>query len=120
VCSLTVILLLFPGTPLDVVWRVKPTARDELSAFGFFTIPLMILVGAACGSAAVGLARAAEWGRRVAVGILAVNLVGDTTNAVIRSDWHTLIGLPIGGLMIAYLMRPGVRRFFYRRNSGEV
>ncbi len=104
-CSLTVLLLLFPDTPLDVTWRVKPAARSELSAFGAYTIPLMTVVGAACAAAAIGLARSAEWGCRVAIGILSVNLLGDLTNAVARSDWRTLIGLPIGGLMIFYLTR---------------
>jgi hypothetical protein len=33
-----------------------------------------------------------------------VNLVGDTFNAVFRGDLRTLIGLPIGGLMIWYLI----------------
>lgn len=111
-CSLTVILLLFPGTPLDVVWRIKPTAREELSAFGLFTIPLMLIIGAACGSAAVGLAKGAEWGRRMAIGILCVNLAGDTANAIMRANCRTLIGLPIGGLMIVYLMSRRVRPFF--------
>lgn len=104
-CSLTILLLLFPGTPLDVAWSVKPAARSELSALGAFTIPLMTVVGAACAAAAIGLTRSAEWGRRIAIGILSVNLLGDVTNAMIRSDWRTLIGLPIGGLMILYLMR---------------
>lgn len=103
-CSLTVFLLLFPGTPLDVAWRVKPSARSELSALGAVTIPLMTVVGAACAAAAIDLARSAEWGRRIAIGILSVNLFGDLTNAIVRSDWRTLIGLPIGGLMIFYLM----------------
>lgn len=104
-CSLTVLLLLFPGTPLDVAWRVKPAARSELSALGAFTIPLMTIVGAACAAAAIGLARSAEWGRRIAIGVLSVNLLGDLTNAIVRNDWGTLIGLPISGLMIFYLMR---------------
>jgi hypothetical protein len=33
------------------------------------------------------------------VAVLAVNLVGDTTNAVMRGDLRTLIGLPIGGAL---------------------
>ena len=72
----------------------------------------MIVVGTACGLAAIGLARNAEWGRRLAIGVLAINLVGDSLNALLRHDPRTLIGLPIGGLMILYLMtkRRGVPR----------
>ena len=65
----------------------------------------MGVVGAACGFASVGLAQNAGWGRRLAIGILTVNLVGDTLNAFLRHDPITLIGLPIGGLMIWYLLK---------------
>jgi len=69
------------------------------------SISLMTVVGAACGLAAFGLARNAEWGRRLAIGILIVNLLGDSLNAWLRHDPKTLIGLPVGGLMIWYLAR---------------
>ena len=65
----------------------------------------MAVVGAACGLAAIGLARSAGWGRRLAIGVLTVNLIGDSLNALFRHDPKTLIGLPIGGLMIWYLVR---------------
>lgn len=104
-CSLTLFLLVGPGTPVDGVWRVKPSARVELAQFGGLAVPLMAVVGGACAAAAIGLAKGAEWGRRVAIIVLSVNRFGDLTNAVLRSDWRTLIGLPIGGLMIAYLIR---------------
>ena len=113
-CALTVVLLLFPAGPLDFVWRLKPDARFELAALGFFAIPLMTIVGAACGGAAIGLAKYSEWGRRVAIGVLIVNIMGDSSNALLRSDWRMLIGLPIGGLMISYLMSARVRRHFRR------
>jgi len=64
----------------------------------------MAVVGAGCGLAAFGLARGAEWGRQLAIGVLTVNLVGDMFNAVFGHDLRTLIGLPIGALMIWYLI----------------
>lgn len=104
-CALTLFLLVFPGTPVDAVWRVKPSARGELAHFGGLAVPVMALVGAACAAAAIGLAQGAGWGRRIAIVVLSVNVAGDLANAVLRSDWRTLIGLPIGGLMILYLVR---------------
>ena len=62
----------------------------------------MAAVGAACGLAAFGLARGAERGRHLAIGVLIVNPVGDMFNSVFRGDLRTLIGLPSGGLMIWY------------------
>jgi hypothetical protein len=45
------------------------------------------------------------WGRILAVIILAVNLIGDSINAFVRHDLRTLIGIPIGGAMIFYLLK---------------
>jgi hypothetical protein len=46
----------------------------------------------------------ADRSRALAIGILAANLVGDSMNALVRHDPRTLIGMPIGGAMIAYLL----------------
>lgn len=105
ICILVMLALAFPGSFLDSIWRFRPDARADLEDFGMWSIALMAAVGAACGLAALGLARGAEWGRHLAIGVLTVNLVGDTFNAVFRGDLRTLIGLPIGGLMIWYLMK---------------
>ena len=105
ICLVTMLALAFPGGFLEPIWRLKPEARREFQPLGNWSILLMALVGAACGLAAIGLAKNAKWGRRLAIGVLAVNLVGDSLNALLRHDPKTLIGLPIGGLMIWYLLR---------------
>jgi hypothetical protein len=96
---------------LEIIWRLRPGVRDDFQELGTWSIVLIAAVGAACGLSAFGLARRAEWGRRLAIGVLTVNLVGDMFNAVFRGDLRTLIGLPIGGLMIWYLSsRKGASR----------
>jgi len=105
ICSAVMLALAFPGSFLEAIWRLRPDARAEFQEFGTWSIVLMAAVGAACGLAAFGLARGAEWGRQIAIGVLTVNLVGDTFNAVFRGELRMLIGLPIGGLMIWYLMK---------------
>lgn len=107
ICLVTVLALAFPGGFLKPIWRLKPEARVEFQQIGNWSVALMAVVGTACGLAALGLAKNAEWGRRFAIGILTVNLIGDTLNAILRHDPITLIGLPIGGLMIWYLVRKG-------------
>ena len=105
ICLLVVLALAFPGGLLDSIWRLKPEARTQFQQMGSgASIALMTLVGGACGLAAIGLARNAEWGRRLAICVLAVNLIGDSLNALLRHDLKTLVGLPIGGLMIVYLL----------------
>ena len=99
--------LAFPGGVFEPIWRLKPEVRVEFQELGRWSIALMAIVGAACGLAAIGLAKNSEWGQRLAIGILVVNLIGDSLNALLRHDPRTLIGLPIGGLMILYLMKSG-------------
>jgi len=99
----------FPGSFLESIWRLKPEARVQFEEIGRgVSIVLMAAIGTACAVAAVGLAQAAEWGRWLAIGILTANLIGDSVNALLRHDPKTLIGLPIGGLMIWYLVKKRV------------
>jgi hypothetical protein len=106
ICFIILLALAFPGNFLESIWRLKPEARVQFHEIGRgISIALMATVGSACGMAAIGLARNAEWGRRLAIGILVVNLIGDSLNAWLRHDPKTLLGLPIGGLIIWYLFR---------------
>ncbi len=104
VCLITIIALLFPGGVLDPIWRLNPDARVAFQKIGALSILLMFVVGLACALAAIGLVRRAPWGRRLAFAILGVNLFGDLVNALVRHDLRTLIGLPIGGAMMIYLL----------------
>jgi hypothetical protein len=104
ICLITIIALLFPGGALDPIWRLNPDAHVAFQQIGRLSILLMVVVGSACAVAAIGLATRARWGVPLALGIVSVNLVGDLLNAFVRHDLRTLIGLPIGGAMIAYLL----------------
>jgi hypothetical protein len=106
ICLVTMLALAFPGSFLESIWQLKPEARVQFLEIGrAAAIAVMTVVGLACGSAAIGLARNAEWGRRLAIAVLVANLIGDSLNALLRHDLKTLIGLPIGGLMILFLVR---------------
>ena len=104
ICALTIIMLIFPGTVLDSLWRLNPDAHLAFRSFGIWSIILMLIVGISCGAAATGLAEGRLWGVRLAILILCVNIVGDLVNTL-RGDYRALIGLPIGGVMIVYLAR---------------
>src|SRR5437870_11812265 len=106
ICLVTMLALAFPGSFLESIWQLKPEARVQLLEIGRgAAIAVMAVVGVACGSAAIGLARNAEWGRRLAIAVLTINLIGDSLSALFMHDAKTLIGLPIGGLMILHLVR---------------
>ena len=104
-CALTIWLLLFPGGALDSLWRLNPEAHAAFQRIGGLLILLMVIVGVACALAAIGLARNAKWGRWLGILILAANLLGDLTNAFVRHDLRTLIGVPIAAAMIFYLAK---------------
>lgn len=104
ISGLTALMVTFPGSFLDAVWRLNPRARDAFTAMGFRAVLLMIVVCSACLTSAVGLWRHARWGYATALIVLGANMIGDGTNALIERDWHTLIGLPVAGAMIVYLV----------------
>lgn len=104
ICLITIIALLFPGGALESIWRLNPDAHAAFQKIGKLSILLMAVVGSACALASAGLATRARWGHRLALGILSFNLLGDLVNTFVRHDFRTLIGLPIGGAMIAYLL----------------
>ena len=113
--GLAALSLLNAGGPLDVVWRINPDALEALTAMGLqWAVGLMAIVCLACSVSAVGLWKRWFLGYVLAIGILTVNLIGDTVTAILRSDPTTLIGLPIGGLFIWYLASPRIRTLFVR------
>jgi hypothetical protein len=112
IAGLTAIMLLAPGSWANAIWRLKPTAQSDFATLGAGAVPLMLLVALACGGAAFGLWRGRRWGYWLAVAVLGVNLLGDVANSVLRHDWRTLIGVPIGGALLFYLTRRPIRDRF--------
>ena len=113
--GLTFLMLLFTGSSLDILWRLNPRAHQGLSAMGWPALLLMAAVSLACITAAIGLWRCTPWGLWTALAILIVNLFGDGANVLVTGDKRALLGLPIGGLMIWYLIEK--RRLFARSKS---
>jgi hypothetical protein len=111
-CAITVMMLTFPGSFLEPLWRLNPEAHRSFVKIGIWAVLLMSVVGIACLLSAAGLSARADWGRRLAIVVLTVNLLGDTTAALMRHDARTLIGLPIAGAMIFFLLSNPVRSLF--------
>jgi len=115
--GLSVVTLLWPGSPLDVVWRVNPDGHAALLRAGGWAILLMLAVCVACAATARGLWARRQWGRTLAIAMLAVNLLSDLFNAAMLGDRRTLVGVPIAVLLIAYLLAPRTRAVFLRAES---
>jgi hypothetical protein len=114
---LTCIALLFSGSRLEPMWRLNPQAHEAFLQMGSWAIGLMAVVCLACALSARGLWIRARWGHRLALGVLTVNLIGDVMNAIVRGDLRTLIGLPIGGALIAYLLSARVKSLFHPQDA---
>jgi hypothetical protein len=56
------LMLLFPGSILEPLWRLNPRARESFAAMGLWAALLMAMVCVACGMAALGLRRCKRWG----------------------------------------------------------
>jgi hypothetical protein len=108
----TGLALLFPGESLEPLWRANPGARAWLSTLGPWGIALMFSVSLTCVLSAAGLWRGAEWGHRLATGLLLVNVVGDLVRAFSGAEPGAAIGVPIGAALVAYLWSAGVREYF--------
>lgn len=110
--GISLVTLLFPGGPLDTLWRVNPRGHAALQGAGAGGIVLMAAVCLVCTLAARGLWIGARWGWWLALAMLSLNLLGDLANAVVLGDLRTLVGLPVGGALIAYLLSRRVRETF--------
>ena len=58
-----------------------------------------------------------KWGYRAAVFMLAVNLAGDLVNVITGHEPRAIFGVPIVALILWYLSRPDVRRYFFHPSS---
>ena len=101
----TAVLLATPGGPLDSIWQLRPAAREELAPLGAWGVLLMGTVSLACLGAAYGLWAGRRAGYHLATAVLVTNLIGDLLNAFVRRDPRTLIGIPIAGVLLWYLVQ---------------
>jgi len=109
--------LLSPGGFLEPMWRLNPRARLAFSGLGIAAPALLVLVAAACGIACVGILRRRMWGHRAAVGLISLNLVGDTVNAALGIEPRAAVGIPVAGALLVYLLSRRVRGYFGAGNG---
>jgi len=106
------ISLSFPGSFLEVVWRVNPHAREGFARLGQWSIVLMSIVCVACTLTAVGLWRRWRWGYWLALAMLALNLTGDLINVLAGIEYRAAAGIPIALLLLILMLRAKTRRYF--------
>lgn len=104
--------LMWRGTVLDRVWALNRPAYRQLSSSGPAVGVLFLLLSAVLVAAGVGWFQRRAWGWGLAVGIIFTQVAGDFVN-LMRGDFlRGGVGVAIAGLLLVYLLRPGVRAAF--------
>jgi hypothetical protein len=110
--SLAATTLLWRGTPLDRVWTLNPTAHKQLAPLGATVGILFLLLGTALATAGVGWFRRRLWGWRLAVGIIATQVLGDVVNCIRGDLLRGGTGVIIAGALLLFLLHPRIRSAF--------
>ena len=101
--------LVWAGTALDRAWVLNPGAYKELAPFGKAVGILFLLLGAALAAASIGWFKRRLWGWRLAVAIIAIQVLGDLVNVFLGRVLEGGIGVTIAGALLFYLLRAKVR-----------
>ena len=110
--SLAATTLLWPGTALDRLWTLNPTAYKQLAPAGGRVGILFLLLGAALATAGVGWFRRRLWGWKLAVALIATQVLGDVVNCIRGDLLGGGIGVIIAGMLLLFLLQPRIRAAF--------
>ncbi|MGA7770814.1 MAG: hypothetical protein WCA27_31830 [Candidatus Sulfotelmatobacter sp.] len=110
--SLAGTTLLWQGTALGRIWVLNPTAYKQLAPLGGIVGIFFLVLGTALLTAGIGWFRRRLWAWRLAVVIVATQVVGDVVNCV-RGDWlRGGTGVIIAGALLLFLLQPRIRAAF--------
>ena len=104
--------LVWPGTAFDHAWALNPRAHRELAPFGWMIGIPFLLLGATLLAAAVGWFRRRLWGWRLAVVLIAAQVIGNIINLFLGRIAEGATGFVIATALLAYLLLPRVRIVF--------
>ena len=114
---ISAVSLTFPGSFLEPIWNLNPSARAGFTRIGLWAIVLMAAVCIACIFTTIGLWLAQRWGYWLAIVMLVVNLCGDVINVITGTEPRAIIGIPIVGVILVYLLRKRTRDHFNNSSS---
>jgi hypothetical protein len=110
--SLAGTTLTWPGTSLDRLWDLNPTAHKQLATLAKPAGILFLLLAAVLALAGVGWFKHRLWGWRLAAAVIATQVLGDLVNFVRGDYWRGGVGFSIAAALLFYLLRRAVRAVF--------
>jgi hypothetical protein len=117
--SLAGTTLVWPGSALDHAWALNPRAYRELVPLGWKAGVPFLLLGATLFAAVVGWFRRRLWGWRLAVVLIAAQVIGNTVNLLLGHVAEGVSGVVVAGALLAYLLLPRVITVFREGSSRE-
>jgi len=104
--------LVWRGTILDRIWVLNAPAYARLAPFGKTVgIPFLFL-SATLLLAGIGWFSRRLWAWRLAVAIIATQVLGDLVNLLLGDFVRGGVGLVIAAALLFYLLRPRIRAAF--------
>jgi hypothetical protein len=110
--SLAGTTLIWPGTLLDRIWVLNAPAYRQLAPFGKTVGVLFLVLGAALAAAGLGWFGRWLWGWRLAVVIIAMQVLRDLISIFTGHFVRGAVGVTISGALLFYLLRAEVKGFF--------
>ncbi len=117
--SLVGTTLAWRGTLLDRVWTLNPRAYNQLAPFGKAVGIPFLLLSFTLAVASVGWFKHRLWGWRLAVAIIATQVLGDSVNIWSGHYVEGGIGVTIAGALLLYLLRADVKSVFVAGTPDE-
>ena len=115
--SLAGISLSWPGTFLDPIWKLNPTAYLAMAPLGkTIGIPFLFLAATLALTGILWFQRRI-WGWRLAVVIIAIEVLGGISNAFRGDVLGGLIGFAIAAALLLFLLRSKTKSAFAPRSS---
>ena len=111
--------LIWQGTFLDHMWTLNAPAYKQLSPLGKTVgIPFLVL-SATLATAGVGWFGRRLWGWRLAVVVIATQVLGDFMSILMGHFVRGAVGVTIASALLLYLLRTEVRGAFVARRAIE-
>jgi hypothetical protein len=104
--------LTWPGSFLDRLWVLNSTAHKQLATFAHPAGILFLLLAVLLALAGAGWFKHRLWGWKLAVAVIATQVLGDLVNLFKGDYWRGSVGFSIATALLFYLLRPAVRAVF--------